>query len=196
MIPIVPNVTKWDIGDQNGVVASHSNQGMHLHLGHSRGSPDAHLGTTTTKATKGQSNKTDTIDISEDHSPQDEIALHYIQPSTTVRHTHPKEIMVRDAHAPQFNEAYTTIQLPARASRKGTASLCIKVDTGAGGNVLPLCVFQHLTQIRSAQLAYPLALITSVPDPLPTMDPIYLYMMHSVGPSLGSKPTHALDPTG
>ena len=49
--------------------------------------------------------------------------------------------MVGDVHAPQCNEAYTTIQLPASASRKGTASLCIKVDTGAGGNVLPLCVF-------------------------------------------------------
>ena len=55
MIPIVPNVTKWDIGDQNAMVASHSNQGMHLHLGHSRGSPDAHLGTTTT--TKGRSTR-------------------------------------------------------------------------------------------------------------------------------------------
>ena len=42
---------KWDIGDPNAVVASNSNQGMHPHLGHSRGSPDAHLGTTTT--TKG-----------------------------------------------------------------------------------------------------------------------------------------------
>ena len=48
MIPVVPNVTKWDIGDPNAVVASHSNQGMHLHLGHSRGSPDAHQGTTIT----------------------------------------------------------------------------------------------------------------------------------------------------
>ena len=48
MIPIVPNVTKWDTGDQNAVVASHSHQGMHPHLGHSRGSPDAHQGTTTT----------------------------------------------------------------------------------------------------------------------------------------------------
>ena len=52
VIPIVPNATKWDTGDQNAVVASHSNQGMHPHLGHSRGSPDAHLGTTTT--TKGR----------------------------------------------------------------------------------------------------------------------------------------------
>ena len=44
----------------------------------------------------------------------------------------------------QCNEAYTTIQLPASASRKGTASLHVKVDTRAGGNVLPLHVFQHL----------------------------------------------------
>ena len=52
--------------------------------------------------------------------------------------------MVGDVHAPQCNEAYTTIQLPASASRKGTASLCVKVDTRAGGNVLPLRVFQCL----------------------------------------------------
>ena len=49
--------------------------------------------------------------------------------------------MVGDVHAPQCNEAYTTIQLPATASRKGTASLHVKVDTGAGGKMLPLHVF-------------------------------------------------------
>ena len=48
----------------------------------------------------GQGNKTDTIDVSEDHSPQDEIALHYIQPNVTVRNTHPEEIMVGDVCAP------------------------------------------------------------------------------------------------
>ena len=90
---------------------------------------------------RGWSNKTDTIDVGEDHRPQDEIALHYIQPNMTVRNKHPKEIMARDVCAPQCNEAYTTIQLPASASRKGTASLCVKVDTRAGGNVLPLHVF-------------------------------------------------------
>ena len=52
--------------------------------------------------------------------------------------------MVGDVHAPQCNEAYTTIQLPASASRKGTASLHVKVDTRAGGNVLPLHVFRCL----------------------------------------------------
>ena len=92
---------------------------------------------------QGWNNKTDAIDVNEDHSPQDKIALHFIQPNMTTRNTHPKEIMVRDVHAPQCNEAYTTIQLPASASRKGTASLNIKVDTRAGGNVLPLHVFQH-----------------------------------------------------
>ena len=93
---------------------------------------------------QGWSNKTDTIDVGEDHSPQDKIVLHYIQPSMTVRNTHPKEIKVGDVCVPQCNEAYTTIQLPASASRKGTASLCVKVDTRAGGNVLPLHVFQCL----------------------------------------------------
>ena len=93
---------------------------------------------------QGQKNKTDAIDIRENHSPQDEIALHHIQHSTTTWNTHPKEIMVGDVCAPQCNEAYTTIQLPASASRKGTASLHVKVDTRAGGNVLPLHVFRCL----------------------------------------------------
>ena len=134
VIPIVQNATRWDTGDQNPMVASHSNQGMHLHVGH-RCPPRNH------NHCQGWNNKTDTIDIDEDHSSQDETALHYIQPTATVRDTHPDEIMVGDVHAPQCNEAYTTIQLPPSASRKGTASLCIKVDTGAGGNVLTLHVF-------------------------------------------------------
>ena len=52
-IPIAPNATRWDTGDWNAAVTSHFNWGIHLHqemypqLGHSRWSPDAHLGTTT-----------------------------------------------------------------------------------------------------------------------------------------------------
>ena len=62
--------------------------------------------------------------------------------------------MVGDVCAPWCNEAYTTVQLPASASRKGTASLHVKVNTRAGGNVLPLCVFWHLypNQISPAGL--------------------------------------------
>ena len=120
-----------------------------------------------------QGSKTDAIDVSKDHSSQHEIALHGIQPNVTtvatacatgntkgapthdelfinainhgsVRNTHPKEIMVGDICAPQCNEAHTTIQLPASVSRKGMASLHVKVDTRARGNVLPLCIFQCL----------------------------------------------------
>ena len=62
--------------------------------------------------------------------------------------------MVRDVCAPQCNEAYTTIQMPASASRKGTALLHVKVDTRAGGNMIPLRVFQCLypDQINPAGL--------------------------------------------
>ena len=36
------------------------------------------------------------------------------------------------------------VQLPVSISSKGMASLHVEVDTGAGGNMLPLHVFQHL----------------------------------------------------
>ena len=144
----------------------------------------------------GHSNKTDTIDVSEDHIHQDEIALHYIQHNVTVRHTHLKEIMVGDVCAPQCNEAYTTIQLPASASRKGITSLCVKVDTRAGGNVLPLCVFQCLYPDQISPAGLPTGL-DHVSTRLTAYNgshiPIY---GDSVGPSLGSQTTLALNPIG
>ena len=74
--------------------------------------------------------------------------------------------MVGDVCAPWFNEAYTTIQLPASASRKGTASLHVKVDTRAGGNVLALCIFQLLYPNQISPAGLPLVWITSAPDSL------------------------------
>ena len=94
----------------------------------------------------GRGGKRDATDVSKDHSPQDEIALHGIQPSvttaatahatgntkgapthdelfidainhTSIGNTNPKEIMVGDVNVPWCNEAYTTMQLPASASR-------------------------------------------------------------------------------
>ena len=221
--PIAPNATRLDTGDQNAIVASHLKQGMHLQLGHSREGPDAHL-RATTPVLVGVT-KQMTMDVGEDHSPQDEIAFHGIQPNVTtvatacatgntkgtpahdelfinainygtVGNTHPKEIMVGDVHTPWCNKAYTTVQLPASASRKGTASLCIKVDTSAGGNVLPLVYFDIFIQTRLDQLACQLAWITSAPDPPPITNPIYPYMVHSVPPSLGGKTTLVLYPTG
>ena len=131
----------------------------------------------------GWGGKTDTIDVVKDHSPQDEMALRGIQTNVTtvatahatgniegaptydelfidtinygtIGNTHLKEIMVEDVCTPWCNEAYTTVQLPASSSRKQTASLCIKINTRAGGNVLPLHVFQclYLNQISPAGL--------------------------------------------
>ena len=127
--------------------------------------------------------KTNAIDVGEDHSPQDEIVLYGIQAGgttvttphmkvniedapthdelfinavncRTIGDTHPEEIVVDDVCAPWCNEAYTTVQLPVSTSSKGTVFLCVKVDIGAGGNMLPLCVFWCLypNQISPAGL--------------------------------------------
>ena len=79
----------------------------------------------------------------EETPPCDELFINAVV-CGTVGDTHPEEIVVNDVHAPQCNEAYTMVQLPAITSSKGTASLCIKVDTGAGGNMLPLCILTSL----------------------------------------------------
>ena len=88
---------------------------------------------------------------------------------------------------------YSFLQVPAEKGQPCSASRSIpKLEA----TCYPSMYFDTFIQIRSAQLACPLALITSVPDSLPTMDPIYLYMAHFVGPSLGSQTALALDPTG
>ena len=135
----------------------------------------------------GWGGKTDAIDVPKDHSPQDEIALHSLQTNVTtvftahatgnfkgapahdelfinainhgtIRNTHPKEIMVGDVHAPWCNETYTIVHLPGSASRRGTASLHVKVDTGTGGNVLPLHVFWCLYPNKISPVGLPTGL--------------------------------------
>ena len=79
----------------------------------------------------------------EEAPPCDELFVNAVN-CGTVGGTHPEEIVVDDIHASWCNEAYTTVQLLASTSSRGTASLHVKLDTGAGGNVLTLHVFQHL----------------------------------------------------
>ena len=135
----------------------------------------------------GRGGKIDTIDVGKDHSPQDDIVLYGIQANVTtvatahttgntkgvptynelfidainygsIGNTHPEEIMVGNVCSPWCNEAYTNVWLPTSASRKGTASLHVKVDTRAGGNVLPLCVFKHLYPNWISQAGLPTGL--------------------------------------
>ena len=92
----------------------------------------------------GKGKKADTVQVNTEEAPPcNELFIDAVN-CETVGDTHPEEIVVDDVCGPQCNEAYTMVQLPASTSSKGIVSLHIKVDTGAGGNVLPLHVFQHL----------------------------------------------------
>ena len=101
--------------------------------------------------------------------------------------------MVDNVSNPWCNEAYTIVQLPASASSKGTASLHVKVDTGAGGNVLSLCVFQHVYPNWISPDGLPTGLDHVSIRLVHTMDPIYPYMVHSVAPSFGSQAAPVLN---
>ena len=95
-------------------------------------------------------------------------------------------------NAMRHTPPYSCLQVPAE---KGQPHSALRSIPELEAMCYPSMCFDTFIQTRSAQLAYPLALITSVPDSLPTMDPIYLYMVHSMGPSLGSQTAPALNPT-
>ena len=61
----------------------------------------------------------------------------------TVGDVHPKEMIIDNFSSQQCNEGIHSHQncLQAPAS-KATASVLVKIDTGSGGNILPLCLFQ------------------------------------------------------
>ena len=91
---------------------------------------------------KGQ--RADIVQVSTEETPPcDELFANTVN-CGSVGDTHPEEIVIDNICAPRCNEAYTMVKLPASISSKGTASLHVKVDTRAGGNVLPLHVFWHL----------------------------------------------------
>ena len=88
--------------------------------------------------------RADIVQVSTEETPPcSELFANTVNCGTT-GDTHPQEIVIDDVCATWYNEAYTMVKLPASISSKRTASLCVKVDTGAGGNVLPLHVFRHL----------------------------------------------------
>ena len=134
---------------------------------------------------KGQ--RADIVQVSTKETPLcDELFANTVN-CGTAGDTHPKEIVIDNVHAPQCNEAYTMVKLSASISSKETAPLCVQVDTRAGGNafslcvcVFPLCVSMSPPRTRWAQLACPLAWITSAPGSPPITDPIHSYMAHSV----------------
>ena len=81
---------------------------------------------------------------------------------------HPKELIIDNISSQQCNEAYTVIKLPASASSKGTASVHVKIDTGSGGNILPLHLFQQLHLKQTSPDGLPIGL-----DPVQTKLTVY-----------------------
>ena len=99
--------------------------------------------------------------------------------------------MLHDAmrHTP----LYSCLQVPAEREQPHSMSrLTLELEVMC----CPSVYFDASIWTRSAQLACPLAWMMSVPDTLHITDPMYLYMVHSVGPSLGSQATLVLNHTG
>ena len=86
----------------------------------------------------------------------------------TVGDMHPKEMIIDNISSQQCNEAYTVIKLPASASSKGTTSIWVKIDTGYGGNILPLHLFQQLHPKQTSPDGLPIGL-----DPIQTKPTAY-----------------------
>ena len=96
----------------------------------------------------------------------------------TVGDTHPKEMIIDNISSHQCNEVYTVIKLSASVSSKDTASVHVKIDTGSGGNILPLHLFQQLHLKQTSPDGLPIGL-----DPIQTKltaynrSPIPLYVI-------------------
>ena len=82
------------------------------------------------------------VDVGTDDIAQDEITMYGIEfDEDPVTAMDPDEIIVGDIKT-GHSEAFTNVTLPAPAGDKAhEASIRVKVDTGAGGNILPLRLF-------------------------------------------------------
>ena len=73
----------------------------------------------------------------------DENDVHLVRPCPDMA-SNPEEIMIDDFKRPRKTEVYTIVHLPADCEGNTNASVKVKVNTEAGGNVMPLKVFERL----------------------------------------------------
>ena len=112
----------------------------------------------------------------------------------TVGDVHPKEMIIDNISSKWCNEVYTVIKLPASASSKGTVSVLVKSDTGSGGNILALHLFQQLHLKQTSPDGLPIGL-----DPVPTKLTTYngsLILLYGIlcGPILWQPSTPGAQP--
>ena len=96
-------------------------------------------GTFPPRGQSGHNKRADVVDVGTDDIAQDEITMYWIQIDEV-----PEEIIIGDITT-GHSEAFTNVTLPASAGDKAhTASTRVKVDTGVGGNILPLQLFRQM----------------------------------------------------
>ena len=98
-----------------------------------RGQRGTQCGTFPPRGKSGHNKRTDVVDLGTDDIAQDEIKMYGIKIDED-----PEEIIIGDITT-GHSEALTNMTLPAPAGDKAhEASIRVKVDTGVGGNILPL----------------------------------------------------------
>ena len=91
------------------------------------------------KGRSGHNKRADVVDVGTDNIAQDEITMYGIKIDED------SEDIIIDDITTGHSEAFTNVTLPAPAGEKAhEASIRVKVDTGAGGNILPLQLFHQM----------------------------------------------------
>ena len=88
------------------------------------------------KKGKGGGQKIDNVGTNLDH--------HFDKIDVASISSDPEHIQISNIHIDTMTEACTTVQMPVQIGPNKQASLRCKVDTGAGGNVMPLHAFSKL----------------------------------------------------
>ena len=103
---------------------------------------------------QGKKGRTDLVDLDKYDSQYDEIDLH-------AGNDNLDEIKVDNMVEPWKTDTYSIVHLPTSNNSKTDASVRVKVNTGAGGNVMPLRVFEHLHPWKMDQNGNPIGLEAS-----------------------------------
>ena len=98
----------------------------------------------------GKKGHTVIIEMEEFNCRCDEIDIHFVEPYPDMA-SDPDEIMIDDINRPRKTEAYTIVHLPADCNGKTSVSVWVKVGTRAGGNVMPVRVFERLPQTNESE---------------------------------------------
>ena len=96
-------------------------------------------------------------------------------------------------NAMRHTPLYSCLQVPAEKEQPHSM---LRLTPELEVMCCPYVYFNIYIPTRSAQLACLLTWIMSASNSPPIMDPTYLYMVHSMAPSLGGQTTLALNPTG